>query len=84
MDEGILDSFMHYAGILLTVSSVVSLISPYFSRIIRKMKYEKTETIANIKFDNIKIELQETEEYRYIFTTDENSFANAVSYVENI
>lgn len=40
--------------------------------------------IANIKFDNIKIELQETEEYRYIFTTDENSFANAVSYVENI
>lgn len=40
--------------------------------------------IANIKFDNIKIELQETEEYRYIFTTDENSFANAVSYVENV
>ena len=51
MDEGILDSFMHYAGILLTVSSVVSLIGPYFSNIIRKMKYEKTETIANIKFE---------------------------------
>ena len=37
--------------------------------------------IANIKFDNIKIELQETEEYRYIFTTDENLFADVVVFV---
>ena len=51
IDEGIIDSFMRYAGILVTVSSVVGLIGPYFSSIIRKMKYEKTETIANIKFE---------------------------------
>ena len=40
--------------------------------------------IAGITYDNIQIELPETEEYRYEFTGDVNSFANAVPYVTTI
>lgn len=38
--------------------------------------------IAGITYDDIAISLPETEEYRYLFTGDEASFANAVPYVE--
>lgn len=40
--------------------------------------------IALIKYDDISIGLDPTEEYIYIFTPDPDSFANAVSYEENI
>lgn len=40
--------------------------------------------IANIKFDDIEISLEETEEYKYEFVGDKDSFANAVIYVEEI
>ena len=40
--------------------------------------------IASITYNNIKIELPETEEYRYIFVADADSFANSVPYVDNI
>lgn len=40
--------------------------------------------IAGITYDDIKLELPETEEYRYVFNTNADSFANAVPYVESI
>lgn len=40
--------------------------------------------IAGITYDDIKVELPDTEEYRYMFTGDADSFANAVPYIDNI
>ena len=40
--------------------------------------------IAGITYDNIKLELPETEEYRYLFNGDPDSFANAVPYTSSI
>ena len=40
--------------------------------------------IAGITYDDIKLELPETEEYRYLFNGDPDSFANAVPYTDNI
>ena len=40
--------------------------------------------IAGITYDDIKLELPETEEYRYLFNGDPDSFVNAVPYTESI
>ena len=40
--------------------------------------------IAGITYNDIKLELPETEEYRYLFNGDPDSFANAVPYTESI
>ena len=40
--------------------------------------------IAGITYDDIKLELPETEEYKYLFNGDPNSFANAVPYIDSI
>ena len=40
--------------------------------------------IAGITYNDIKLELPETEEYRYLFNGDPDSFANAVPYTNSI
>lgn len=40
--------------------------------------------IASITYNDIKLELPETEEYRYLFNGDPDSFANAVPYTNSI
>ena len=40
--------------------------------------------IAGITYNDIKLELPETEEYRYLFNVDPDSFANAVPYTNSI
>ena len=40
--------------------------------------------IAGITYNDIKLELPETEEYRYLFNGDLDSFANAVPYTNSI
>ena len=40
--------------------------------------------IAGITYDDIKLELPETKEYRYLFNGDPNSFANPVPYTDSI
>ena len=40
--------------------------------------------IAGITYSDIKLELPETKEYRYLFNVDPDSFANAVPYTNSI
>ena len=40
--------------------------------------------IAGITYNDIKLELPETKEYRYMFTGNADSFANAVPYTGSI
>ena len=40
--------------------------------------------IAGITYNDIKLELPETEEYRYLFNVDPDSFTNAVPYTNSI
>ena len=44
----------------------------------------KPNEIAGIAYNDIKLELPETEEYRYLFNGDPDSFANAVPYTNSI
>ena len=40
--------------------------------------------IAGITYDDIRLTFPDNAEYKHVFNVDENSFANAVPYVEEI